>query len=145
MSPYVENEITINASQTAVWQAFSDHANMGTWSIFNSRLIKVGADHGNGVGAVRELTLLGSKIVEEVLAYEPEKYFSYTLRKVAPFSSHLGQIYLTQTDTGVKVRWVIRFSSKILGSGKITALILKKVFSRDLRKLKRQLEMSNRD
>ncbi|MGI9284184.1 MAG: SRPBCC family protein [Pseudomonadales bacterium] len=138
--PYVENEIWIDASPEKVWEAITDHASLGDWSVFSSRLLREGEGDSNGKGAVRELKGLGLKFTEEVTDWQPVKRYTYRLTGGAPIKEHRGDVLLSPKSDGTKVRWAIRFKSKIPGAGKLTALVLQLIFGKALQRLKQQLE-----
>lgn len=138
--PYVENEILIDASLADTWSKLTDHEAMGDWSIFNGRILCPGESEKNGLGCIRELSAPGSRITEEVVAWTEGRHYAYRLRSGAPFKRHRGDIFVSEEQGKTKVRWAIRFESRIPLTGKLTAWILAKVFARDLTKLQSLLE-----
>jgi hypothetical protein len=138
--PYVENEIDIHAPRELVWRHLTDHAAMGDWSLFDGRVVREGPDDPDGPGCLRELTAPGLRITEEVIAWQEGSHYAYRLRSGAPFRRHQGDIYLWEEDGRTRVRWAIRFDSWVPFSGRITALLLRLVFRRDLKRLKARLE-----
>ena len=138
--PYVENEVWIKATPAEIWPVITDHASMGDWMVFKGKLLQPGKVEPNGVGAIRELSGLGMKIVEEVTGWDFEKSYTYRLTGGAPVKQHRGDITLIEENGGTRVRWSIQFKSKIPGGGKVTATSLKVTFKKALVKLKKQLE-----
>ena len=138
--PYVENEIEINAPARRVWQQLTDHAGIGTWSLFKGRVLRAGHIDPNGLGCIRELSAPGLRLTEEITGWEEGRHYSYQLRSGAPFRKHQGDIFVTEKGGSTHVRWAIRFESWIPFSGRITAGLLTWVFGRALRNLKKQLE-----
>ena len=138
--PYVENEIVIDASVSDTWNRLVDHEGIGDWSIFSGKLLRPGDDSANGPGCIRELTVLGARITEEVVAWNEGRHYTYRLRTGAPFRWHQGDVFVSEENGQTRVRWAIRFESRIPFTGKITAWLLQKVFASALRNLKAQLE-----
>ncbi len=138
--PYVENEIFINASTEQTWNKLIDHSGLGNWTLFNGSVLRPGTDSANGPGCIRELTTLGTRITEEVVAWDEGKHYTYKLRTGAPFKWHQGDIFVSEENGITKVRWAIRFHSRIPFTGKLIAVAMKFIFKRALKNLKRQLE-----
>jgi catechol 2,3-dioxygenase-like lactoylglutathione lyase family enzyme/uncharacterized protein YndB with AHSA1/START domain len=137
---YVDKEIEINAPAAEVWQLLTDHAGIGSWSIFSGRVLRAGRDEPNGVGCMRELSVPGMRITEEVTHWDEERHYTYKLRSGAPFRAHQGDVFLTENNGRTKVCWAIRFDSWIPFSNRLTAWLLGLVFGQALHKLKGQLE-----
>ena len=137
---YVENEVWIDASPEVVWPVITDHAAMGDWMPFKGKLLREGEEDRNGKGAIRELSGMGMKIVEEVTQSQFEKSYTYRLTSGAPVKGHRGDIILIEEDGGTRIRWSIQFRSKIPGAGKIIATSLKLTFKKALLQLKKKLE-----
>ena len=138
--PYVENEILINASAEQTWNKLIDHAGLGSWTLFKGKVLRPGTDSANGPGCIRELTTFGSRITEEVVAWDEGRHYTYKLRTGAPFKWHQGDVFVSEENGMTKVRWAIRFQSRIPFTGKIIALFMKWIFWRALQNLRKQLE-----
>ncbi|MCB1853763.1 MAG: SRPBCC family protein [Halieaceae bacterium] len=138
--PYVQCETWIRAPAGEVWSRLTDHAGLGDWSLFTGRVLRQGREQPNGMGCIRELTAAGMRITEEVTAWEEGAHYSYQLRTGAPFSKHQGDVFVFEQDGVTRVRWAVRFESWIPFTGRITAWLLQRVFTRALESLKRQLE-----
>lgn len=137
---YVENEVWIAAPPEVVWPVITDHAAMGDWMPFKGKLLREGEGDRDGKGAIRELSGMGMKIVEEVTQWQFEKGYTYRLTSGAPVKDHRGDITLIEEKDGTRVRWSIQFKPKIPGAGKIIATSLKLTFKKALLKLKKRLE-----
>ena len=79
-------------------------------------------------------------ITEEVVAWDEGRHYAYRLRTGAPFRWHRGDVFVSEEHGKTRVRWAIRFESRIPFTGKITAWLLQKVFASALKNLKSQLE-----
>jgi hypothetical protein len=137
---YVDREIHINAPAAEVWQKLTDHAAMGSWSIFSGRVLRPGRDEPNGTGCLRELSAPGVRIIEEVTRWDEGRHYTYKLLSGAPFRAHQGDVFLSESNGRTRVRWAIRFDSCIPFSNRITSWLLGLVFRQALENLKRQLE-----
>lgn len=138
--PYIQNEILINTSPQVAWDVLIDHSRLGEWTIFKGAVLRPGRASENGPGCLRELTLLGARITEEIVSWEEGKHYTYKLRTGAPFKWHQGDIFVSEDNGLVKVRWAIRLQSRIPFTGTLIAWGMQFVFKRALEKLKRQLE-----
>lgn len=140
--PYVENEITVSAPARQTWDKLIDHPGLGNWSIFRGTVLRPGRDSSNGPGCIRELVGFGIRITEEIVSWEEGTHYSYKLRTGAPFKFHQGDVFVSEENGITRVRWAIRFHSRIPFTGHLIALVMKVVFGRALKHLKRQLEAS---
>jgi catechol 2,3-dioxygenase-like lactoylglutathione lyase family enzyme len=140
--PYVENEIVIDAPVIDTWNRLIDHGSIGNWSLFTGTVLRPGEDSANGPGCIRQLTAFGARITEEVVAWDEGKHYSYRLRTGAPFRWHRGDIFVSQEHGKTRVRWAIRFESRIPFTGRMTGWLLQKIFASALKNLKVQLERS---
>ena len=138
--PYVENEVLVRASAEETWNKLVDHGGMGEWSLFKARVLRPGLESQNGPGCMRKLSAYGVKIIEEVVDWDEGRHYTYRVRQGAPFRWHQGDVFVSEEHGFTRVRWAIRFESWIPFSGKLTAWVLQKIFARDLRNLKAQLE-----
>lgn len=137
---YVENEIEINAPAGDVWRELTDHAGAGNWTIFTGRILRAGQPDPNGLGCIRELSIPGVRITEEVTAWDEGSHYAYQLRTGAPFRRHQGDIFIAEDGGRTRVRWAIRFDSWIPLSNRLIAWLLRLVFRRALQKLQARLE-----
>lgn len=137
---YVENEIHVNASTNKVWQKLTNHTQLGNWGLFNGKVLRPGSETTNGLGCLRELTTFGTRITEEIVAWEENRHYTYKLRSGAPFKWHQGDVFVSEENGITKIRWVIRFRSYIPFTGKIIEFSLRMIFKKALQNLKKQLE-----
>ncbi|MBT4521346.1 MAG: hypothetical protein HOC23_15205 [Halieaceae bacterium] len=138
--PYVENEIVIRASVERTWNEVVNHSGLGSWTPFQGKVLRPGTASSNGPGCIRELRSTGIRITEEIISWDQEKHYAYKLRTGAPFRSHRGDIFVSEVNGCTKVRWAIRFQSRIPFTGWVFALGLKYLFRNALKKLKYNLE-----
>jgi len=89
-----------------------------------AELEREGEPAPNGVGAIRALTAVGPPMREEVLAYEPDRRFSYKLLSGLPLRDHVGTVALTPSEGGTKVVYAVRTTPTVpLVGGAVIALI----------------------
>lgn len=138
--PYVQNEVLIDASPAETWDKLINHGGMGEWSLFRTRILRPGRESPNGPGCMRRLCAFGMNITEEVVDWDEGRRYTYRLRHGAPFRWHQGDVFVSEEHGLTRVRWAIRFESRIPFTGKITAWLLQKIFARALNNLKAQLE-----
>jgi len=139
--PYVENEIVINAPLQDTWNRLIDHDTFGDWSPFSTKVVRGGTDTRNGPGCMRELKAFGiPRLTEEIVDWDEGKHYAYRVRTGAPFRWHRGDFFLSEENGATRVRWTIRFESRIPLIGRTAAWLLQKIFGRALKKLKSQLE-----
>ena len=107
----------VDAPLELIWERLADHAGIGDWFCYQGKLLQPGQGHPGGVGAIRQLTRLGERVVEEVVTFEPLKRMDYRLISGAPVKFHFGRIELSQSADGrVWLDYSIRFAARIPGS-----------------------------
>ncbi|MEH6517575.1 MAG: SRPBCC family protein [Halioglobus sp.] len=141
--PYVENEIAIRAPAAEVWNALIDHDALGDWTVFKGKVLRAGSSSANGPGCIRELRTVGTRITEEIVSCDEGRHYRYRLITGAPFKWHQGDIFVSEEEGHIRVRWAIRFESRIPFTGKLIALGMKYIFRSALRNLKKNLENGN--
>ena len=138
--PYVQNEVLVRASPGETWNKLINHAGMGEWSPFKTRVLRPGLEAPDGPGCIRKLSAFGMNITEEVVDWEEGRRYTYRLRTGAPFRWHQGDVFVSEDHGLTRVRWAIRFESRIPFTGKIIAWILQRILACALNNLKIQLE-----
>ena len=100
-------ERDIAAPRPAVFEWFSTATN---WTaaplVLSGKLAAPGRDGGWGLGARREILLLGSWFDEEIVAYDPPASFDYQIRRsVPPLRRELGRMEFHEVHAGTRVVW----------------------------------------
>jgi len=99
----------VAAPAETVFEVLTDHARYAELTpLRRSELERQGDPAPNGVGAIRKLTAVGPPLREEVIAYEPDTRFSYTLLSGLPVRDHVGTVELTPSAGGTKVVYAVR-------------------------------------
>jgi uncharacterized protein YndB with AHSA1/START domain len=97
-----------------VWLHLCDTDLLTKWSGFPIRLVAAGqAGHPGGPGAHRRvyLPVAGRTVVlnEVIRNAEPPHRLTYQVVDTLPMRSHMGEIYLKESDSGCRLRWEIEF------------------------------------
>lgn len=104
------------------WEVLADHEGMSTWGPgVNVALTRQGAPERNGLGARRTITtrLPGPTIVEEVIAFEPERRLGYRAIAGVPARDYVGDVVLTPEGSSTRIDYSISIDSRIPGLGRI--------------------------
>lgn len=151
----IDVSIIINAPIEKVFDALSDHESYKKITgILSAKLLKPGDTEKNGKGAIRQLDGIGITFIEEIPAFERNKYYEYKVlecylnlglvRIEIPLIHELGRITLQEKEDGVEVRWIsiidlnIPFAKEI--ATKFFAFHGSDAFVFMLRQMKHQLE-----
>ena len=146
----IQATVVINRTRDEVFAFISDHERFLRGPGLTCRLSKEGHGHRNGVGAVRVVRAPGSVFTEEVIEFEPPRFYAYVVRKVvgplAPFApAHdRGWIELAPMGTRTRVDWHSRFRARVPVGGRVlerlTGAGMEGIFRRLLESAKAQLE-----
>jgi uncharacterized protein YndB with AHSA1/START domain len=99
----------IAAPPEIVFEVLTDHRRYTEITpLRKAELEREGEPAPNGVGAIRALTAVGPPMREEVLAYEPDRRFSYKLLSGLPVRDHVGTVELTPSEAGTSVVYAVR-------------------------------------
>ena len=128
---------TFTSDPATVFEALSEHENLGR--IFGAKITRLrdGETSRNGVGSARELKIGPTPaFVETVTAAEPNSLIEYKITKGSPLKNHHGIQKLTPTpDGGTKLDYTIAFDSKIPGLAGPVAKSITKTITAGLPKL----------
>jgi catechol 2,3-dioxygenase-like lactoylglutathione lyase family enzyme/uncharacterized protein YndB with AHSA1/START domain len=138
--PYIQEQLTIEASPERIWQVVREHERMKEWTGLDAELLRPGLHDRNGVGAVRKLGMLGRGAEEEIVEFVPNERYVYRLLRGAPIRNHEGTVMLIPEGSATRVRWAVRFEGAVPGSGSPLAAVLSRVFRSSLVRLKRLVE-----
>jgi uncharacterized protein YndB with AHSA1/START domain len=128
---------TFTSDPSTVFEALSEHENLGP--IFGAKITRLrdGDTSRNGVGSARELKVgPAPSFVETVTAAEPNALIEYKITKGSPLKNHHGVQKLTPTaDGGTKLDYTIAFDSRIPGLAGVVAKTITKTLNAGLPKL----------
>ncbi len=143
------------ASIHRVFELLTDHANYDQLaSVGLSKLLAEGRHERNGQGAVRDLTVSGTRFIEDITNFDSpylmeyrvvECYFSFGNNRLLlrfPLIHQEGRIELVEKDGGTQVRWLSRFSVDIPFGDQLAKLMrpgVERVFNNILQDMKRLL------
>ncbi len=101
---------------------------------------KKGDPESNGVGTIRTITIGKVRVRERLESVTPPNSFTYSILSGAPMKDYLGNVEIAPQEAKSIVRWNVKFTPKIPGTGWIGAIVSKKTINR----LIDEMEMSNR-
>ena len=115
----VHVERTIAASPERVFDWLADPANLTSSPL----VLKAGwakGSPGPGVGALREVTGLGTWLREEITAYDAPRIYSYRIIRSFPAFDHAGAtLTFTPSGDGTHVDWVATGTIPARAGGKV--------------------------
>jgi uncharacterized protein YndB with AHSA1/START domain len=119
----------VDAAPKAVWERLSDIAGMESWSGLPVRMETPGPVE---VGTRRRLRMFGGWVTEEIVAWDPPRGYAYRLTSGAPLTHHRGEVSITADGGGSRVRWAVRFRSRLPLTGPLIAAVLQRRIARAL-------------
>ncbi len=129
---------TYTSDPKTVFEALSEHENLGP--VFGAKITRTsdGDSHRNGVGSSRKLKIGPMPpITETVVVWEPNTHIEYLITKGGfPLKDHYGVQRLSPTDDGgTKIDYTIAFNTAIPGFAPVVAKQLTAALSKGLPKL----------
>ena len=116
-----------------VWAWMSDHEGYARIpGVQSARLIVEGKADRNGLGAVREIKVMGSVFEEEVTRFEPPHRMCYRILRSRPLTidHEGGDMQLTARDGGTELSWTTTMAVKFPILGGLLTMILGRVVQR---------------
>lgn len=101
---------------------------------------KKGDPESNGVGTIRTITIGKVRVRERLESVTPPNSFTYSILSGAPMKDYLGNVEIAPQEAKSIVRWNVKFTPKIPGTGWIGAMVAKKTINRFID----EMEASNR-
>ena len=131
----VERTIRIAAPMQTTWNAIAEHETMTKWIGLGSvsRTVR-GTPEPDGRGSERQLKLPGTRVTEQVLAFDSPTEYRYRVIRGSPFVCHQGEIRLRADGDQTELRWRIRFRPRLPGSGRVLSILLSSLLGRMLRR-----------
>lgn len=99
-----------------------------------------GDPEANGAGTIRTITIGKVRVRERLESVTPPNSFTYTILSGAPMKDYLGSVEIAPQDNKSLVRWNVKFTPKIPGTGWLGAIVSKKTINR----LLNEMEIGNR-
>jgi catechol 2,3-dioxygenase-like lactoylglutathione lyase family enzyme len=121
--PYAVAEQRSDALPADVWARISDIAGMESWSGLPVRVEELGPP---GIRTRRRLKMMGSWVTEEVVAWDAPASYAYELTGPSLLSEHHGEIHVIPDGEGSRIRWAVRFRSRVPLTGRLTAAALQR-------------------
>ena len=101
---------------------------------------KKGDPKANGAGTIRTITIGKVRVRERLESVTPPNSFTYSILSGAPMKDYLGNVEIAPQEDKSLVRWNVKFTPKIPGTGWLGAIVSKKTINR----LLDEMEMGNR-
>ena len=145
----IDQSVEIGATPAEVWARVSDHGGTPDWVLTGLRsvtLLEDGVDGPGTQGALRGVKFAGWPVVEErVVRFEAPTRFQYKVMTGMPhLQDHLGELHVSASGTGTRLRWLIHFDFNPLNPLSWSAPVFiwgfDRVIAGGLAELKRQLE-----
>ena len=107
---------TLDRPIAQAWEVLSDHVGMSSWGPgLKVTMDKVGAEDPNGVGAVRRISAPGPMpaIVEEITAFDPERYLAYRALSGVPLRGYRAEVELAEFEGKTGIKYTVHADSRI--------------------------------
>jgi uncharacterized protein YndB with AHSA1/START domain len=111
---------TIATPLQQVFETVSDHERFLRGPDLSCHLTREGANHRNGLGALREVATEGRVITEEITAFDPPRHIEYVIRrfidrngKTPQFRHDRGWLDFSSSGGETRVDWHSRFQIPI--------------------------------
>jgi hypothetical protein len=137
----------VHAPIERVWAFLIDYAGYARVpQVQGARVLRPGTSHAAGVGAIREITVLGSTFEEEIVGFDPPRRLAYRITRSRPLrlEHRLGECELIERGGGTEVRWTTTFTVPIPIVGprlaKVLRLVMQHTFNEILLWVKDDLE-----
>jgi len=123
----------VGAPRAAVFAALADAGGWPRW-FPNVRAAAYTTPAPHGVGTVREADVGGTRWVEEMIAWDPDVRWGWTvLRASVPFAAAQVELFeLADVDDGTRVRWTLALEPRLVA--RLGAPIAKRTIPRLLRR-----------
>lgn len=117
---------TAAAPAETVFDVLTDHRGYPSYTpIRKAVLEQEGTPEPNGVGAIRQLHVVGPPLREEVFEFKRPHRLSYRLLSGAPVRDHVGTVVLTPYGEGTQVVYTIDSTPTLPLSGPVTMGIMR--------------------
>jgi len=137
----VEASEIFEVDRSRLWDVYTDHESWKIWTLIPvSKLVEIGSDHKNGVGAVRKVGLPGIYAYEKVTLFNPCERMEYTVIKGGlPFKTHHGVVLFEEEEAGCRITWYCTFEAKMAFLAPMMKLITRFIYTSSLKGLKKHL------
>jgi uncharacterized protein YndB with AHSA1/START domain len=113
---HVEAQGVTRATPDTVWALLADADGWSGWGPWNASGYESRGDQEPvGVGAIRVVRRRRTKITERVLEVEAGRRMAYTVVSGLPVRNYRGEVTLTATDSGTRIRWTASWDRTVGG------------------------------
>lgn len=121
------------ADAATVYALLHDESSWPSWIDIDSMVAEqTGHDGAHSVGTIRlvEFRRLGIKLTtrEQVVELTPDRRFSYALVSGLPLANYRADVDLHPVDGGTAINWSGSWRSKIPGTGRLTQLVMTRLY-----------------
>lgn len=107
-------ERTTSADMETVFDVLTDHRGYADISAPRKVVLEREGDPApNGVGAIRQIHLVGPPLREEIVLYDRPGRFSYKLLSGLPVRDHVGQVTLSHSGGGTHISYRVQSTPAI--------------------------------
>lgn len=107
---------TLDLPIARAWEVLADHEGMSAWGPgLKVTMDKVGSPEPNGVGAVRRIAAPGPMppIVEEITAFDPERYLAYRALSGVPLRGYRAEVELADLQGKTGIKYTVHADSRV--------------------------------
>jgi hypothetical protein len=107
---------TLDRPIAEAWEVLADHEGMSNWGPgIKVTMDKMGSPDPNGVGAVRRIAAPGPMpaIVEEITAFDPERFLAYRALSGVPLRGYRAEVELTDLQGKTGIKYTVHADSRI--------------------------------
>ena len=118
---------TVAVPTDRVWALLTDYEAMSGWAPgLQVRVIQPGATEPNGVGAQRRIQAVPgiAPMVEEIIAFEPDRRLSYRGVSGIPFRNYVGDVTLSPVGSGTQITYTVSADNPLPAVATVLANVL---------------------
>jgi hypothetical protein len=139
--------IYVHTPVARVWETLIDYAGYARIpQVSSARVVRPGTDHPAGVGAVREISVLGATFEEEIVEFDAPRILAYRIVRCRPLpiEHDIGRVTLIPRGEGTEIAWTTRFRVGVPLVGDVASrplkMVMQNTFNDILHWLKADLE-----
>lgn len=131
----VECEVLLPVPPAQAFAALGEHAALAWSGLGSWRLDRPGTVEANGRGAEWVISTALGTLREQITEWCPGQGYRYRIISTGLLVGHWGQVRLMADGQGTRVRWTIRFRSRLPGLGLVLQMVLRQRLALVLRRL----------
>ena len=138
----VSQSVTIHALQKIVWAEISNIIGLTNWLV-NAQKTEFLSKIRHGVGAIRKIFFLdGSKVVEYVVGWNPERHLSYVATSGLPLDVYHATLSISPKGKSTQLTWTTFLNSNSSDKKQFEEFLLfiDDFYEKSLKNLKARIE-----